>query len=607
MKYFKIIVFAVLLFSNTSVIAQNNFPTYYKVVKSFFTKYNYDSDQDYKILFAKKKEGWYVYLVDNLSEKNIQSSQLFWSSNSNSYKLLTFNLPVSKNKSLIEKNIEKYLIGSDWYNFDRSIYYGYNGYANDIINEFSNKSNLNDQELESLARAYTVKSNNYLWDQFGWKNYDNEIDNQQLKPNELPIREQVEKAKKCFDKSIEFYQLLAKRNQHFKTMVGDVNFKLANELMYFYDVLKTAGYDKDADSYLAMVNYSDEHIRQAKNRLNACLKNTILITAGDNDTYPLSYVQNKLKYRNDIRVINYTLLGIQPKLKRMKMEGDIAFSASDYFLNATNIEYALAENLDMDSLEDQGISISETLNSIYEYKMDSTIIQDIPQRTYPSKSFYLTVNSDLKFNFYANYLTLSDIILLDIVNSNINKTPIVFTSLPDNLFKEYTRYNNLHYEIITNSEPTNYDDVVNFKNKVFKPVISSEILGKKIISYDGDASLFEIYNYLIDHNIENENMDDAKMYLNELINFNTPKEVNSINLLILYSLYKTKQFNKIYPFIENAANAIKNQYFNPSPILGYLNKKGAIYKVDQLLTILKESKLKNDKILKIKQEIINSN
>ena len=207
MKYFKIIVFAVLLFSNTSVIAQNNFPTYYKVVKSFFTKYNYDSDQDYKILFAKKKEGWYVYLVDNLSEKNIQSSQLFWSSNSNSYKLLTFNLPVSKNKSLIEKNIEKYLIGSDWYNFDRSIYYGYNGYANDIINEFSNKSNLNDQELESLARAYTVKSNNYLWDQFGWKNYDNEIDNQQLKPNELPIREQVEKAKKCFDKSIEFYQL----------------------------------------------------------------------------------------------------------------------------------------------------------------------------------------------------------------------------------------------------------------------------------------------------------------------------------------------------------------------------------------------------------------
>jgi hypothetical protein len=239
--------------------------------------------------------------------------------------------------------------------------------------------------------------------------------------------------------------------------------------------------------------------------------------------------------------------------------------------------------------------------------MDSTIIQDMPQRTYPSKYFYLSVNSDLKFKFSENYLTLSDIILLDIINSNINKTPIVFTSLPEKLFNEYTRYNNLHYEITTNSESKNYDDIINFKNKVYKPVVSSEILGKKIISYDGDASLFGIYNYIINYNIENENMDDAKMYINELINFNTPKEVSSINLLILYSLYQTKQFNKIYPFIENAAYSIKEQYFNPSPIFGYINKKEAINKVDQLLLILKESNLKKDKIFKIKQELINSN
>jgi hypothetical protein len=41
--------------------------------------------------------------------------------------------------------------------------------------------------------------------------------------------------------------------------------------------------------------------------------------------------------------------------------------------------------------------------------------------------------------------------------------------------------------------------------------------------------------------------------------------------------------------------------------LGYLNKKEAINKMDQLLLILKESNLKKDKILKIKQEIINTN
>ena len=305
----------------------------------------------------------------------------------------------------------------------------------------------------------------------------------------------------------------------------------------------TAGYEGDANKFLKLANYDDKHVVQAKNRLNACLKNTILITFGDDDTYPLWYVQEKLGYRKDVSVLNFTLLSMQSKVLKIKQKGEVAISTPNNFLMDSNIYVVQPLNVEEDSLSSGHFSLSETLNYIYTYKLDSITEHDASYKKYPSKYFYLKVNNDLEYKFNKSYLSLNDIILLDIVNSNINKRPIAFTSVTENLFKDYVTFNNLNYNLnTTKTGVENYNEILNFKTKFYKPIYTSLNEGSKYISYDGDATVFGLYYYLIKYNFENKDNDEVNKYINELINFNFPKTSNDLNYLIIYSLYNTVQF-----------------------------------------------------------------
>ena len=76
------------------------------------------------------------------------------------------------------------------------------------------------------------------------------------------------------------------------------------------------------------INNWDDHDRSerytarefAKNYLKSCAPNAILFTMGDNDTFPLWYVQEVEGYRTDVRIVNLSLLNTDWYIDQMKRD-----------------------------------------------------------------------------------------------------------------------------------------------------------------------------------------------------------------------------------------------------------------------------------------------
>lgn len=133
----------------------------------------------------------------------------------------------------------------------------------------------------------------------------------------------------------------------------------------------------------------------AKNYLDSCEPNAILFTNGDNDTFPLWYVQEVEGYRTDVRVINLSLFNTDWYADQMKRA---VYDSKPAPISMTHEQYRQGTRDVVYLLENAGIEGYVNIKDLFEIIHNSPDKLKLQTRQgkldyFPTKKFYLPVDS----------------------------------------------------------------------------------------------------------------------------------------------------------------------------------------------------------------------
>ncbi len=424
MKFLKFLSLSFLIASSS--YGQFNMPSFKEVVTTFFSKYSFDSYKSY-LKFQRKKDGWYVSEDKYDNPGNYFNTKLFWSNVKNDYNELDY-AATDGDTSLLAESVRKYLNLINWtyeeYQYQRNKYYGYPGWDWDIITDVADQT-YSDSLLESLARAYSNYASGFIAEQFGDLFVNNDTDRLPLKASDKISKSRSEKFMEYELKAINAYSEILRLNPDYVTRVGNIKIKLANEYMFSYLELLMAGDTMKAKEFAEKAEYPDSLLLLSKAYLSTLPLKSILITSGDNDTYPLWYLQTVKSFRPDISVLNYSLIGFRRYLSLITQDKKLhLFSTSDTTYLKDNFDYSLFGNQTQKSTQLEVRTFLKDLEKGFNpYDTSFSSYKGYRIKKYYAKDLFFESNGGMKSELFrvGDYLLMNDYILLDIITTSNNR------------------------------------------------------------------------------------------------------------------------------------------------------------------------------------------
>lgn len=185
----------------------------------------------------------------------------------------------------------------------------------------------------------------------------------------------------------------------------------------------------------------------AKAYLDSCDKNAILFTIGDNDTFPLWYLQEVEHYRTDVRIVNTSLFMTDWYIDQMKRKAwnsepvPISFTHEQYrgsnrdysfLVERTNDSISLDNLIEFMSLDDERAKIELKSGQWVNYYPTSKIYipidkENIIKNKVVAPQYYDSIVPVINLKLSENALYKNRLLMLDIVNENNWERPIYFS------------------------------------------------------------------------------------------------------------------------------------------------------------------------------------